>query len=306
LNLNGPENVIIVGIDGSPAAQAALTWAAKDASRRKAALHLVQSFFVSIEYAGPGMMVPPQVFDDARKWAQRSLRDARTDALRVDPDLVVMTTVHAERPFVALRNASKNALMTVVGSRGLGMMSEILLGSVAMNLATHAHSPVVVVHADPDGDPPPAPAAPDAPVMVGLDGSPESDVALAFALEEASLRGVPLVAVHGWDDAPLNGFQRVYALEMDRTVIDEDERRLLAEQLAGSATRYPDVEIRQLVERGHAGASLLRTSHDIPPCLLVVGSRGRGGFAGLLLGSTSHRLVIHAACPVAVVRIEQP
>ena len=304
MNLNGHENVIIVGIDGSAAAQAALTWAAKDASRRKAALHLVQSFFVSIEYAGPGMMVPPQVFDDARKWAQRSLGDARIDALKVDPDLVVMTTVHAERPFVALRNASKSALLTVVGSRGMGMMSEILLGSVAMNLATHAHSPLVVVHADPHGEPLP-PAAPDAPVMVGLDGSPESDSALAFALEEASLRGVPLVAVHSWDDAPLNGFQRVYALEMDRTVIDEDERRLLAEQLAGSATRYPDVKIRQLVERGHAGASLLRTSQDIPPCLLVVGSRGRGGFAGLLLGSTSHRLVIHASCPVAVVRSEQ-
>lgn len=303
--MTGNNNVIIVGFDGSAAARAALGWAAEEAGRRKAALHLVQSFYVTMEYAGPGMIIPPRVFDDAREWAERSLRHARTAALRTTPDLVVTTAADAKRPFIAIRRASENALMTVVGSRGMGMIGEILLGSVAMNLATHARIPLVVVHADPDADLSAPPAARDAPVMVGLDGSPESQAALAFALEEASLRGVPLVAVHAWDDLPLRGFLRVYPLALDRAVIDAEEERLLAELIAGSHQRYPDVQIEQLVKRGRADATLIHCLQDIRPVLLVVGSRGHGGFSGLLLGSTSHHLIAHASCPVAVVRTHE-
>ena len=221
----------------------------------------------------------------------------------VDAGLVVTTAVHSERPPLALRDASEHALVTVVGSHGMGVISDVVLGSVAMRLASQARSPLVVVRSDSDKERAAEPTAGGAPVIVGCDGSGEFDAAVAFAFEEASMRGVRLVAVHSWDDEPLDGFLRAYPVELDRAVIDEDGRRVLSEQLAGHTDRYPDVRVDQLVKRGKAGASLLRCCQAMKPCLVVVESRGRGGFAGLLLGSTSQTLIAHACCPAAIVRV---
>jgi nucleotide-binding universal stress UspA family protein len=137
--------------------------------------------------------------------------------------------------------------------------------------------------------------------VVGIDGSPVGEDAIAVAFEEASLRGVPLVAVHAWSDVTYD----VYGVERlvnEWPAIEDGEERALAERLAGWQEKYPDVEIRRVLRRDRPRHALLEAAEKAQ--LVVVGSRGRGGFTGMLLGSTSQALVQHAGCPVLVVRPE--
>jgi nucleotide-binding universal stress UspA family protein len=295
-------NVIVVGIDGSESALIAARWAAHEAKLRGATLHLEMTYSVQTGYAGPGAMIPPDLYDMARDGATFALDQARKVVLAAEPEVVITSRTGMESAFVALREASKTAAITVVGSHGMGVFTETLLGSIAMRIATHAHSPVVVVRTDPHDGPPAPPVAADAPVMVGVDGSAESELALAFALEEASLRAVALIAVRTWDEEPLDGFLRVYPLEVDRDEMDAQEGKLLHEQVQRWGEKYPQVQITQSVRRGQPSGALLRYAAEVTPAILVVGSRGRGGFAGLLLGSTSHELIAYAGGPVAVIR----
>ncbi|MDF3048967.1 MAG: universal stress protein [Pseudonocardia sp.] len=135
------------------------------------------------------------------------------------------------------------------------------------------------------------------PVVVGVDGSPTSEAAAAFAFEAASLRGVPRVAVHVSRDLSVD--PRMAPL-MDWDAVESDEREVLAERLADWLEKYPDVPVRRLVVRDRPARTLVEESGRAQ--LVVVGSRGRGGFRGLLLGSVSQALLHHAHCPVAVVR----
>jgi nucleotide-binding universal stress UspA family protein len=178
---------------------------------------------------------------------------------------------------------------------------DAVLGSVAVATVTHCTGPVVVVRVDPTS----ASVRDTGPVVVALDGLPDSDDALVFAFDAAALRGTSLLAVHIWDDTVLDGFEYANPVAVDRGLIDDEERRLLAEQLAGWSDKYPDVKVTPVVLRGSPVTTLLECLNDEgsgPPVLVVVGSRGRGGFAGMLLGSTSQALIAHAPCPVAVVR----
>jgi nucleotide-binding universal stress UspA family protein len=179
----------------------------------------------------------------------------------------------------------------VVGSRGLGGVSGLLLGSVAVALAAHASCPMVVVRGEDRPD------AADLPVGIGVDGSPTSEAALAFAFEAAAVRGVGLVAVHTWADVE---FRPGMAPLVDWSSIAEDEEVVLAERLAGWSTKYPDVPVRRVVQRDGAATALVELSRDAQ--LVVVGSRGRGQLSGLLLGSVSHGVLHRSHCPVAVVR----
>jgi nucleotide-binding universal stress UspA family protein len=300
--LAAKRNVIVVGVDGSPASNVALLWAAGEAERRKAGLHLVQAYDVSVGGVGASGMIPTALFDDARQWAETSLREARESVLQLHPELAVTEAAVLQTPFVALRDASQEALLTVVGSHGTGQISDALLGSIAVKVASSLRTPVVVVHTDPLALPGEWSATEGGPVLVGLDGSAESNAALAFAYAEASIRRAELWAVHSWDDEPLGGLLRMYAKEVDSAEIDEAQGRLLAEQLEGWSDQFPEVPVKQRVMRGRPSHALLRSCVDLHPSLLVVGSRGRGGFTGLLLGSTSNELIAYAPCPVAVVR----
>jgi nucleotide-binding universal stress UspA family protein len=140
---------------------------------------------------------------------------------------------------------------------------------------------------------------PAAPVVVGVDGSPLSEAALAFAYEAAVMRKVPLVAVHTWWELILD--PHVTSM-IDWAALENEEREVLAERLAGWGEKYPDVQVERLVLRDHPGHVLVEQSKRAQ--LVVVGSRGRGGFTGLVLGSVSHAVLQRAHCPVAVVRPE--
>jgi nucleotide-binding universal stress UspA family protein len=180
----------------------------------------------------------------------------------------------------------------VLGSRGLGGFSGLVIGSTAVAVAGHAHAPVVVIRADE----PPA----DGPVVVGVDGTPVGEAAIAFAFAQASARGVDLVAVHAWTDLVVEAAYVGGAAALDFAPLEEQAAETLAERLAGWQEKYPDVHVVREVVRERAARALLRNSEHAQ--LVVVGTRGRGGFRGLVLGSTSQHLLQHARCPVAVVR----
>jgi nucleotide-binding universal stress UspA family protein len=139
------------------------------------------------------------------------------------------------------------------------------------------------------------------PVVVGIDGSLASESAIAFAFDAAALRGAPLIAVHAWTDPALDGPVPAYsAVIVDPQPIAESEGALLAEQLAGWAGKYPDVPVQQVLAHDRPAPALLKYAGTAQ--LIVVGTRGHGRLASVLLGSTGHALISHAACPVVIAR----
>jgi nucleotide-binding universal stress UspA family protein len=198
-------------------------------------------------------------------------------------------------PAGVLVDESRAASLVVVGTRGLGGFAGLLAGSVSTQVADHAHCPVIVVRTGATTGP-----GPGAPVVVGLDGSPLSSHALQFALDLAAASDAPLVALYAWRGLPTGNLGPTTVWHYDPEEAEEEARRLLAEQLAGCAERYPQVSIEQrTVLSFNPGDTLVDASRTAG--LVVVGSRGRGGFTGLLLGSTSQTLVHHARCSVAVI-----
>ncbi|MFN8199358.1 MAG: universal stress protein [Nakamurella multipartita] len=292
---------ITVGVDGSPESMVAATWAAQEAARRRMTLELLLSINEPLENHS-GYVFPAPVIEAVRSANRERLADVAAVVRREHPDIQVRTSLDFVDPRRALVTRSRHTSMTVVGTRGHGRLPEVLVGSVALYVAAHAHSPVAVV--------PPAAdltaAGPGGPVVVAVDGRPDSISAIGFAFDEAAVHHTELVAVLVFDELAYRGFAKggsqIGHLE------DDEERAVLARELAGWAEKYPDVPVRQLVLRGQPAQTLLHYAAGSPaaqrPRLLVVGSRGRGGMAGLLLGSTSQRLVTQATVPVIVVRPE--
>ena len=170
-------------------------------------------------------------------------------------------------------------------------MARLLLGSVSSGLVHHAHCPVAVIH----DENPLMPHPSQAPVLVGIDGSPASESATAIAFDEASRRGVELVALHAWSDTEVFEFPG-----LDRSAIKSAAEEPLAERLAGWQERYPDVKVHRIVVCDRPAHQLVEQSESAQ--LVVVGSHGRGGFAGMLLGSVSTAVVHSARIPVIVAR----
>jgi len=286
---------VVVGVDGSTCARNAALWAADVAARGRYPLRLL---FASDDYAFgfAGGSAPPQsYFDQMRSAGEQVLAVAETEIRRHHPDLEIAVDLQTAGPVQALIEQTEDARMLVLGSRGTGGFRGLLAGSTAVALVAHGHCPVAVVRGTgPDGLPPA-----DGPVVVGVDGSPTSEAAVAVAFDEASWRGAELVAVHSWLD---------YVADADLPRRDDAEwapvaqnaEEVLAERLAGWQEKYPDVVVRRLLVRGRPVERLL--AHAVDAQLIVVGSRGHGGFSGMLVGSTSQALIHHATCPLLVVR----
>lgn len=290
------QSEVVVGVDGSPESMTAVEWAALDAARRHRRLHVVHAYAWPVVYPPLGAQQTPALRKAIREAAERVVDAAVARAGQAAAGVPVTTTLAVEPAATALLHAAQHADSVVVGSRGLGGFTGLLLGSVGVQLAAHAPCPAVVVRRA--GEDSPGPEA--GRVVVGLDGSHEADRAMRYALEQASFRGVGLTAVHTYMWPDTTGPGDMMPLVYDRADLRDDERRALAESVAGWADKFPDVEVRQSTVRGGAAGVLTRLSHGAE--LLVVGSRGRGGFTGLLLGSVSQAVIHHAGCPVAVVR----
>lgn len=279
---------IVVGVDGSPASDNAVVWAARDAVLRGVQLTLI--------YALPGAASPvwldvalPQDYWDYQNETGQKVLDAAQQVAREAAGAHALHIVAKSVPghaVATLIEYSRRADLVVVGSRGLSKWGRRLLGSVSSSLAHHAHGPVAVI---PEGERPPT-----APVVVGVDGSPASELATEIAFDEASRRGVELIVLHTWTDLNFE-FPAIRWNDLS-----EEAERALSEQLAGWCERYPDVAVRRVVMPDEPARQLLAQAEAAQ--LVVVGNRGRGGFAGMLLGSVSSAVVHSATAPVIVAR----
>lgn len=282
---------IVVGVDGSDISKAAIAWAARAAARYDCPLHLVTAQAATAAYGGL-MMASQEFYDDLEQATKEVLVEARAVAADAAPGITAATMIVHGSPIPAMLDQSESARMLVLGTRGLGALRGALLGSVTSALVAHAQCPVVVV---PPGD---APAA-DGPIVVGVDGTANSEPAIEAAFVEASLRAVPLVAVHAWSDVDFDTLPAAVE-NLPWESLETSEEATLAESLAGWQDRFPDVEVRRVVARDRPVDQLIEQSGAAQ--LVVVGSHGRGGFRGMLLGSTSRDLLHRSELPLMIVR----
>lgn len=285
---------IVVGVDGSDSALRAVRWAARDAERHRAPLRLVTAVPLGMDAHTDDFPIPAGVAERARKEADSWLAEAVEAAAGTSGEIEVTSAARHGAPAMVLVEESHQARRIVVATRGLGEVQGLVIGSTTAALVAHGRCPVAVVRGDAADQ-----VANAGPVVVGVDGSPGAEVAVAAAFEEASLRRAGLVAVHTWSDMSTG---RWFASDsgFDWEVIEQREQVVLAEALAGWQERYPDVVVHRVVQRDRPVRYLVE--HAARAQLLVVGSRGRGGFPGMLLGSTSHALLYTAPCPLLVVR----
>ncbi|MBP1158862.1 nucleotide-binding universal stress UspA family protein [Rhodococcus sp. PvR044] len=292
---------ILVGVDGSAGSYNAVRWAAVDAALRHSPLWLVAIYAKPFDVFRSASSA--EIYIGEQEVAGgRLLRDA-TDIAHSESErlgeVTVQTALLGGRPAPLLLDLAQDARMLVVGSRGLGELTGGIVGSVSSAVAAHAPCPVVVVK----GLPEPGKPVLDGPVIVGVDGTPTSEPAIAAAMEEASLRQADVTAVHAWTDVDLSSTtfgDRETCLPVNWSAVEAQEHVALAERMAGWKEQFPEVGIRRVVVQDKPVRELAAISNDAQ--LLVVGSRGRGGFKGMLLGSTSRALLHLVDCPLMIVR----
>ena len=286
---------VLVCVDGSAASDAAVAWATHEAIMRRlpiTLMHAVPPVVVGWPVGQLYADMPEWQQDDAKRVIDRARETLGAGLSGAEPP-EIRTEVVYSNVVPSLIDASRDAWMMVAGSQGLGAMGRLLLGSVTTGLVHYAHCPVAVIHSDKTG----ATAAVDtnAPVLLGIDGSPASEAATAMAFDEASRRGVELRALHVWSDVGV-----FPVLGMDWRDREREGHEILAERLAGWQEKYPDVRVERLLFCDKPSQWLLKESERAQ--LVVVGSRGRGGFPGMLLGSVSSAVAQSAKVPVLVVR----
>ncbi|MDG4801504.1 universal stress protein [Micromonospora sp. WMMD980] len=285
---------VVAGVDGSPSSLTAADQAATAAVARSRPLLLVHGYLHPLGYGVPlnpyDLGVPAPTAE-----AEKMLERVAAELVERHPGLRVEVRQVAGGPGAALVEESRRAELVVVGSRGVGGFTGLLLGSVGGQLAQHGHCPVLVVR------PAEQPIPVGGPVVVGVDGSEAAAYAVELAADEAARRDVELVLTHV--RAPERGAPEVAA---EATTA---ERAEAAELLGVAAERvraeHPGLRVTERAVVAASPETALREASG-EASLVVVGSRGRGGFAGLLLGSVSQALVQHAHCPVLIAHRPEP
>jgi nucleotide-binding universal stress UspA family protein len=296
---------ILVGVDGSAASMHALDWAAAEARTRGRTLHVVCSYTLP-SFTAASLDGGYAALDDTaiQQGARAVLSEARQRAQA--PGLEVVTTVATGDAAAVLVEMSRDASLAVVGTRGKGGFADRLLGTVSSTLPAHAYCPTVVVPLRDQRRGGVVPADESTPVVrpvrrmiVGVDGSPQADLALRHAIDEAEAWGAELTAVAGVPVGSGSGVMAWLPATIDQTQVLADVTEGLNVVVDRALADRPGTTVKRVVLDG-TGAELL-TEFSTATDLIVVGSRGRGGFTGLLLGSTSQAVLHHAACPVMVV-----
>ena len=275
----------LIGVDGSEQSRVALAWGLARATERGAAvelLHVADDSFLSESVA---------FLSEAQLASEQMLQGETAYARELGFTGPVTGTAVVGHPIAEVEQASKHADLVVLGAHQGGRFSGSFFGTRAVKVAATSHCPVAVI---PKTDP-----RPNAPVVVGIDGSDASKHAIAFAAEQASLREVPLVAVYAWMPPLTPGLEYLWSeelVESQRAAAEE----AIAIGVAGLAQRYPDLEVQREIVQSAPVAALVQAAEGAE--MLVVGSRGRGGISRLLLGSVSHGVLQALPCPVVVTR----
>jgi nucleotide-binding universal stress UspA family protein len=279
---------IIVGYDRSPDAKAAAAWALDEAARTGAPVEFLFAYEWPIWAPATSTMPVTSVWPDAEtdRALKEMLNAAVASAKHTHPDVPTHVSTIDNGAALTLIDRSRDASLIVLGARGHSAVVG-LLGSVSVAVSAHAHCPVIVVRGDT-----PAPAAP---VVVGIDDSPSAPAVLAFAVERAAVRGVPLRVIRAW--TPVSGIWEDSPI-VTRT-ITSTERQPFDDLVASWREKYPQVEISAEAVLDHPAGALAHASGTAQ--LLVVGTRGRGALRGMLLGSVSQHVLRQSACTVAVV-----
>jgi len=281
---SGTGHPVVASVDGSSALHA-VRWAVREPARRHAPLRLVHVCVLML-VRHPSQVAPPPECHDAilergRHWLNQAAEPARAAA----PDVPLRMDLRDGSAADVLVRDSKTTQLIVLGSCGLGGFRGLLIGSVSVALAARAYCPVVVMRGPAGGGSPPETGR----VVVGVDGSPLSDAVIEFALVAATQHRVPLIAVHSWMDVNISagwaGVPDTIGWEFTRV----GEARRLDEVLAPWCEKFPDVEVRKVVERDRPDQALLKAAAGAT--LVVV-------LTGLGLGSVSQSLLHHAECPV--------
>jgi nucleotide-binding universal stress UspA family protein len=283
--MNAP---VVVGFDGSAPAQSAIHYGAREAMRRGCDLRIVHAFGWPVFL--PPFHAPYDQHDQGPRAAMLELLAQTAYQVQADHSgLSVTTRLIDGSPGAVLVDASREAQLLVVAHRGWGGFAGLMVGSVAAQIAGHTRCPVVVVRGDDPLD--------GAPVVLGTDGSPGANRAAEVAFAQAQLRDVELILAHQQPArARAAGAIATGNLAFWATVGDAGAGAL------GAGARYPDVKYRtELVPGDTVASALITFARRARAGLLVVGSRGRGGFRGLVIGSTPRNLIEHAPCPVLVV-----
>ncbi|CAO5177641.1 Universal stress protein UspA-like protein [Frankia sp. AiPs1] len=281
---------ILVGIDGSTGSEAALRWAYTTAQLEH------QPVTALLGWTADGL--PRPVYQAAvnadhlglTKAAEQTLHGTIARVPVPDPPVELHQVVVERDPVEALIHEARNATMTVIGTSGSGFAHRVLAGSVAQQLLHQHTGPVVVVRGDDE------PVNPDQrPIVVGVDGSDPSCAAVRWAADQAAARDVPLYLINAYrvHIAPFAPPMEYFAS------LHQGAEQLLTDTVTANIDDDSDLEIHRIAADDSPSRALLHAAQDAQ--LLVVGTRGRGGFAELVLGSTAHQCVLHAPCPVAVV-----
>jgi nucleotide-binding universal stress UspA family protein len=284
---------IVVGMDDSPAAAAAVEWAAHEAELRRIPLTLVHAISPNLT-SWRDNPLPPGLAQWQKEHGRRLLEGAAKiieKTCQHSGTTEIHSQVMSSAAVPTMIELSKNAEMIVTGCYGDGRSSSRRLGSVTSGLLRHASCPVAIIHTGAAV----APRGDGMPVVVGIDGSPASESAAAIAFEEASRRRVGLVVVHAWSDLDVSKWP-----DLDWPAAQSMSEQMLDDGLVRWQEQYPEVSVRRIIARDQPTHQLITHSADAQ--LLVVGSRGRGGFDEMLVGSVSEAVALLAKTPVIVTR----
>ena len=284
---------IVVGVDESPAAAHALRWAVAEGRIRRWPVTATLCWTFAGQH-GPGGPSRFRLDVDAED-VDVALDEIVEKAVGPDHARTVARRQVADFPVPGLLAQVSVGDLLVVGAGGVGTRRGLLMGSVSQDVVHRAPCPVAVVRA-PEGSCDELPTT-GGPVLVGIDGSAPARRALLWALDEGRRRGAPVEVVHAWDLPTMSAYLPTEGYDVDR--FGRDARRVLASALDEVAGAAVGVTVHPHLVRGRAGDALLERAASAD--LVVVGSKGLGAVAGLVIGSVAHHVSHLVRRPVVLV-----
>lgn len=287
-----PAGAVVAAIDGSHRDAAVVDWAAAEAAAVNAPLHLVHAVDLGTPLSAYGeLLTSTEIVDRIEQDSVRVAKEAVERVAASRPDLAVTSALPTGAPAGALLNAADGARLLVVGSARKSKAERIVLGTTSLSVVAHSPCPVILVPENCD-------ITGDGRVVVGIDGSEHSRLAFRYALEAAALRGKKVTTVTSWNVEVENGIVVTEPGSPEWEAVDTRYRTMAEERIAEDRKAHPDIEVTVEVHHGRAADTLVEVADGAD--LLLVGSRGRGGFRGMLLGSVSQRVLSLATCPVGI------